>query len=102
MAAAPIEMGNSFVLLVDLEGKNIWHDEIKIMVEGDKTVIIRYDGGGSNKFDWHQERFDLPLNAYLDAISAVSHNGTLLVSVGKIIPSNTERTINVVKGEPES
>ncbi|KAI3983076.1 hypothetical protein MKX01_035357 [Papaver californicum] len=75
-AAAPTEMENSFVFLLDLKGEEIYQDEIKIKVEDDKTLVIRYN-------------------------CVVSHNGTLLVSVNKIIQPNTERTIKVVNGEAQ-
>ncbi|MCL7046258.1 hypothetical protein MKW94_002105 [Papaver nudicaule] len=88
MAARPTEMGNSYVCLLDLYGdERIVDDEINFKVEGDNTLVITY----YHYDEWPAEnismtnRFDIPQNANLDAISAVSQNGMLIVTIKKTI-----------------
>ncbi|KAI3913659.1 hypothetical protein MKX01_035855 [Papaver californicum] len=92
MARAPTEMVNSYVFLVDLSGKEMSNDEIKVKVEeGDRTLVISYLSS--------TQRFDLPKYVNLDAISAISQNDVLLVIVNKVNRVMTERTIKVTKVE---
>ncbi|KAI3923905.1 hypothetical protein MKW92_042615 [Papaver armeniacum] len=96
MATAPTEMVNSYVFLIDLTRKEMTNDELKVKVEGDRTLVISYLSSvyGPTK------RFDLPKYVNLDAISAISHNETLFVTVNKVNRVMTERTtIKVTKVE---
>ncbi|XP_026430958.1 17.1 kDa class II heat shock protein-like [Papaver somniferum] len=103
MATAPTEMVNSYVFLIDLSGKEMSNDEIKVKVEGDRTLIVSYlssvYGPVGISFFWQTKKFDLPKYANLDAISAISHNETLFVTVNKVNRVMTERTIKVTKVE---
>ncbi|KAI3913657.1 hypothetical protein MKX01_035853 [Papaver californicum] len=102
MAPGPTEIENSFVYLVDLQGQQMFDSEIKVNVEGERTPVINYRVKYTNARypDFSMaKRFDLLLNANIDAISAVTQNGTLIVSVNKVSRSSTVRSINVVKGE---
>ncbi|MCL7023936.1 hypothetical protein MKW94_015959 [Papaver nudicaule] len=93
-------MGNSFVFLIDLNGKEIFGNEIKVKEEGDRTLVITYDHYDEYLFQKQEKSFDLPLNANMDAVSAVSHNGTLLVTVNKVNRRRIrERTIKITKVE---
>ncbi|KAI3925333.1 hypothetical protein MKW92_018495 [Papaver armeniacum] len=103
MAATPTEMDNSFVFLIDLQGNKIWGDEIKIRLETHRILVISYERRPNPYVKYHplEKKFDLPHNANMDEISAVTHNRALLVSVNKVSRSR-EVTIKVVKGEPQT
>ncbi|KAI3955836.1 hypothetical protein MKW98_006196 [Papaver atlanticum] len=103
MPTAPMEMVSSYVFLVDLNGKGMSNDEIKVKVDGDKTLVISYlssvYGPVAVSFFWQTKRFDLPKYVNLDAISAISYKETLLVTIDKVNRVMTERTIKVTKVE---
>ncbi|KAI3837355.1 hypothetical protein MKX03_014470 [Papaver bracteatum] len=94
MAATATEMSNSFMFVIDL----------KVDVEGDKILFIsfmEYFDDGAWRWKWIK-KFDLPRNANLDAISAVSQNGSLIVTINKAIYQlTTPRTIKVSKTDVE-
>ncbi|XP_026409981.1 17.1 kDa class II heat shock protein-like [Papaver somniferum] len=85
----PTEMDNSYMFLMDLHGNKMEDCEIRVRVEADRTLVISYNTpvvtceDGVKYISTHIEKLDLPQNANMDAISAVSHNGALLVSVNK-------------------
>ncbi|KAI3897944.1 hypothetical protein MKW92_009615 [Papaver armeniacum] len=80
----PTEMGTSYIFLVDLEGRELFDDEIEVKVNGNRDLT---------------KTLDLPANAIRDAVSAVFHNGTLIVSVNKEVNerSTSPRCIRVIK-----
>ncbi|MCL7040320.1 hypothetical protein MKW94_002231 [Papaver nudicaule] len=95
MAATPVEMTNSYVFHIDLCGLAL-HNEIKVHVECEKTLVIRY--GASYNRDALTKKFDLPQNANVDSTSAVFHNGILFVTVNKFNRSQV-KVIRVSKAE---
>ncbi|KAI3955838.1 hypothetical protein MKW98_006198 [Papaver atlanticum] len=72
VAATPVEMSHSYVFYIDLWGL-VPHNEIKVYVERDKTLVVRY--GASYNKEAHSMKFDLPHNANVDSTSAVFHMG---------------------------
>ncbi|KAI3848457.1 hypothetical protein MKW92_046058 [Papaver armeniacum] len=99
MATTPTEMGKSYVYLIDLNGQEMLNDEIKVDMEGDTTLVISFGSTiNSSTVVLNKKKFDLPLNVNLDAISAASHNGTLMVTIKKTINRlKTARSIKVTK-----
>ncbi|KAI3923904.1 hypothetical protein MKW92_042614 [Papaver armeniacum] len=96
----PTEMGTSYIFLVDLEGRELFDDEIEVKVNGNRDLVISYN------YDWGEgldvpktKTLDLPANAIRDAVSAVLYNGTLIVSVNKEVNerSTSPRCIRVMK-----
>ncbi|KAI3837357.1 hypothetical protein MKX03_014473 [Papaver bracteatum] len=95
VAATPVEMSNSYVFHIDLCGL-VLHNEIKVYVECDKTLVVRY-GASFNK-EALSMKFDLPHNANVDLTSAVFHNGILFVTVNKFNRPSTAKLVKVMKG----
>ncbi|XP_026438514.1 17.1 kDa class II heat shock protein-like [Papaver somniferum] len=106
MARAPTETQKSYVFIIDLRSKELYDDEIKVDVEDYWTLVISYGETMIDDFGIHfpypvETKFDLPPNANLDAISAVSHNGTIIVCVDKLMydSSTRSRYVKVIKTE---
>ncbi|KAF5748345.1 hypothetical protein HS088_TW04G00298 [Tripterygium wilfordii] len=112
MAATPadvIEYPNSYVFIVDMPG--IKGSEIKVQVENDNVLVV----SGERKRDKEKDekegvkyvrmerrvgkfmrKFNLPDNANMDNISAVSQDGVLRVTVEKLPPPQPKtKTIQV-------
>ncbi|KAI3913658.1 hypothetical protein MKX01_035854 [Papaver californicum] len=108
MVATSKEMDNSYLFLIDRQSKFGYDDEIKVNVNADSTLVIAYKCYLSVDPKWGIKKFDLPQDANLDSISAISLNGTLIVSVSKktIIktinqPRTTRRSIRVIKADQD-
>ncbi|KAK1264490.1 hypothetical protein QJS04_geneDACA017865 [Acorus gramineus] len=110
MAATPAdvkEYPNSYAFVVDMPG--VKSGDIKVQVEGDNVLVV----SGERKRDMEEEgvkyvraergfgrftrRFRMPVNANLEAISAVFRDGVLVVTVEKVPPPEPKkpRTIEV-------
>ncbi|KAI3883174.1 hypothetical protein MKW92_009613 [Papaver armeniacum] len=100
MEATSKEMDNSYLFLIDMESKKIYGDEIVVYVEAYSTLVISYKYGRPRSY--MIKKFDLPQDANLHAISAISLNGTLIISINKAInPPRTTRSIKVIKADKE-
>ncbi|KAK3041721.1 hypothetical protein RJ639_000645 [Escallonia herrerae] len=110
MAATPAdvkEYPNSYVFIIDMPG--LKSGEIQVQVEDDNVLVIsgerkRDEGKEEGKYVRMERRigkfmrkFVLPENANVEAISAVSQDGVLTVTVQKLPPPEPKKpkTIDV-------
>ncbi|MCL7032273.1 hypothetical protein MKW94_005006 [Papaver nudicaule] len=96
MAATPVEMSNSYVFHIDIGLLNL-QDRIKVYSEDGRTLVVTY--GTNSSRDAFTQRFDLPHNANVDSVSAVSQNGTLFFSVNKFNRPFRVNLVRVIKAE---
>ncbi|EEF46110.1 17.6 kDa class II heat shock protein [Ricinus communis] len=107
MAATPadvVEYPNSYVFAVDMPG--IKGNEIKVQVENDNVLVVSGERNRDKEKDSKDgvkylrmerrigkfmRKFALPDNANMDAISAVSQDGVLTVTVEKLPPPEPKK-----------
>ncbi|KAI3907613.1 hypothetical protein MKW98_016257 [Papaver atlanticum] len=81
MATTHTEMNNSYVFIIDLDGQKISNGRVDVKVETDGIICIGFNYVVPLVSCVYRTRkkFDLPRDANLDEISAVSHKGMLIV-----------------------